>query len=135
MMAICALLALFPVFGQGPAPVPEDLGPSVIDVSAYPPEHQKTYKEIFVPFFSRFGGTARIINSPLVSAQDWKKEVDAIRRRPACCGACPVLSLREAKALWSFLVYDSAARKTGPRAQAWARQRQDLLDRYRRLHT
>lgn len=53
----------------GPAaPVlfPEDLGPAEIDVSSYPGEHQRTYREIFIPVFSFLGDAARAVNSPLI---------------------------------------------------------------------
>ncbi len=137
---------------------PEDLGSSEIDVSRYPPEYQKTYREIFLPVFTILGGPARQVNSPLiemdpategvervhhpalfsdprlaqVSRDGWRKFVTQIRTRPPCCGACPVIDLEQSKALWRFLVYDSLARKTGHHAEAWIRQRKDLLQRFRK---
>lgn len=137
---------------------PEDLGPSEIDVSGYPPEHQKAYREIFLPVFKFLEGPARVLNSPLiemdprleekerlknpelfadpllaeVSQDAWRKKVNEIRTKPPCCGACPVLSLQDARALWRFLVYDSLARKTGKNAGAWMRRRRSLLERFKR---
>ncbi|OGS04314.1 MAG: hypothetical protein A3G41_06740 [Elusimicrobia bacterium RIFCSPLOWO2_12_FULL_59_9] len=136
---------------------PADLGPVEIDVSGYPPEHQNTYREVFLKVFGFLRTTSRVINSPVVefdprleeaerrlrpeafsdprillaTRDGWKKKVEEIRRRPPCCGACPVLSLQEAKALWKFLVYDSLARKTGPRSEAWSRHRMRLIELFR----
>jgi hypothetical protein len=134
----------------------EDLGPAAIDVSSYPEEMRKTYQDIFLHLFSFFGTTARIINSPIIemdehleaqerrdnpnlfsdpdlaqiSRDGWKKSVEEIHQRPPCCGACPLLSLEDARALRRFLVYDSIQRKTGPNAKAWIEQRKDLLRRF-----
>lgn len=152
------LLAVANVVAGGKAKpsTPEDLGPSVIDVSSYPDEYQKTYREIFIKVFSFLGGTARAVNSPIIeldshleaqerrdhpelftdpklaeiSPDGWKKRVEEIYRRPACCGACPVLSRKKARALWRFMVYDSIRRKTGPQAKAWLTQRSELLKEF-----
>lgn len=137
---------------------PEDLGPGEIDVSDYPAQHQETYRTIFLSVFDFLKQTSRVVNSPLiemdpafeeserrgnpglfgvpevflVTKDGWKKYVTEIQRRPPCCGACPVLSKKEAKALWQFLVYDSIRRKTGPKAQAWAAHRKALLARFKK---
>ena len=139
---------------------PEDLGPAEIDVSGYPPEHQEAYRKIFLPVFHFFGETARIVNSPFLelnseleererqrnpelfsdpmllqpSSNVWKKRVEAIRLRPPCCGACPVLGLKEARRLWEFLVYDSLVRKAGTNASVWIQHRQGLLRRFRKVY-
>ena len=139
---------------------PEDLGPADIDVSSYPAELQAAYRDIFVPVFSFLCGTARIVNSPVieldpaaaaelrrsepglfedprvaaVSADGWKRKVKEVRDRPPCCGACPVLSSTDAKALYKFLVYDSRVRKTGARGAGWLRQRRELLERFKKEH-
>lgn len=155
-------LALKPA-AAGPKAVPpvvEDLGPSVIDVSSYPEEHRKTYQDIFVPVFGLLGGTARAVNSPIieldghreeqerrdnpelfanpdiavVSRDGWKKRVEEIYHRPACCGACPTLTREKAKALWRFLVYDSIRRKTGRQARGWSLFRGDLTRRFEAGH-
>jgi len=158
MILASAVFSLLLAPGPVCALTPEELGPDSIDVSEYPAEYRKTYEEIFIPLFRRFGGAARVVNSPVieldpasqsyeskrnpilfsdsevaqVSTDGWKKQVDAMRRRPPCCGACPVLSLQGAKDLWRFLVYDSIVRKTGPRAQNWVRQRRSLLGRFKK---
>lgn len=141
--------------GASASKVAEDAGPAAIDVSSYPPQYQKTYHEVFVPLFTIIGGTARAVNSPIieldprleereraanpglfadpaaarVSRDGWKREVNNIRTRPPCCGACPVLSLAQARELWRFLVYDSIVRKTGPNAGPWLAHRRTLLNR------
>lgn len=142
---------------KGPPKLPEDLGPAVIDVSSYPPDQQRAYREVFLrvyPFLE--GGPARALNSPLLeidpaaegverrahpeayadpsliapSRDGWRKEVLRVKLRPPCCGACPILSREDANRLWTFLVYDSIQRKTGAAAGAWFAHRRDLLRRF-----
>jgi len=140
-----------------PPEQPEDLGPAVIDVTGYPPEHQETYRKIFLPVYKFLrGGPARALNSPLieldpqgeqvlrrehpelfadprlaqVSADGWRREVTRVKNRPPCCGACPILSREDALKLWKFLAYDSLRRKTGANAASWAEQRRRLLERF-----
>ncbi|MBI2385480.1 MAG: hypothetical protein HYV14_05630 [Elusimicrobia bacterium] len=144
-----------------PAPqaskLPEDLGPATIDVSSYPPEQRRVYKEVFLRVYGFLdGGPARAINSPLLeidpageaaerrahpgeysdaslvapSRDGWRREVLRVKLRPPCCGACPVLSGEEARQLWNFLVYDSVRRKTGPAAAAWFSSRRELIRRF-----
>ena len=148
-----------PGIPSGP-PVPEDLGAATIDASSYPAEFQETYRKIFVPAFKQWGTAARAINSPIVELDEtterserlahpglfadsriaeptrngWKKYVEGLYRKPACCGACPTLTLEQARALRRFLVYDSLVRKTGPRADAWIAHRKDLITRFEKLH-
>jgi len=141
-------------------PLPEDLGPASIDVSGYPADQQKAYRDVFLPLFGQLGETARAVNSPVieldpallaversknpalfddpmvarVSSDGWKRRVHGILNKPRCCGSCPVLSAKQAKVLWRFLVYDSIARKTGGRAGAWIEHRRRLLDDFKRLY-
>lgn len=156
--ALCAaLLAAAPVL-KSPE-FPEDLGAPTIDVSGYPAEYQKTYRDVFLHVYAFIrGGPARALNSPLieldpqgeqalrrerpelfadpglarVSADAWKKEVSDAFNRPPCCGACPMLSREDAKALRRFFVYDSIVRKTGANAGSWIRERKTLLERFKR---
>ena len=138
--------------------LPEDLGPAAIDVSSYPPEHQATYRDVFVPLYGYIrGGPARALNSPVIeldAAQEaalrrdapelfsgpdlaqvgpdlWRKEVTRIKNRPRCCGACPVLSKADAVRLWKFFAYDSIRRKTGPNAKAWLQARRELIKKFK----
>lgn len=162
MKILLALTMAASAWANPPKPLtapeqPEDLGPAVIDVSAYPAEHQKTYREIFLPLYaSQRGGAARAVNSALieldpqgeqalrrehpelfgdsrlaaVAPDAWRREVLRLKNRPPCCGACPVLSKADAQALWHFLAYDSLQRKTGPAAASWAEHRRRLIERF-----
>lgn len=136
---------------------PEDLGPAVIDVSGYPARYQETYRKIFLTVYGFLpGGAARALNAPLIELDPqgeaalrrehpelfadprlatvgpdvWRREVMRVKNRPPCCGACPVLSMADAKALWKFLAYDSVRRKTGASAAAWAARRRGLIERF-----
>jgi hypothetical protein len=155
--ALLLLAALSVAAEPAPPELPEDLGPAVIDVSGYPPEHQETYRTVFLPVYGFLrGGAARALNGPLleldpqgeavlrreqpelfarpglvaVEAGAWRREVMRVKNRPPCCGACPILSMADAKRLWSFLVYDSVRRKTGANAAAWAAHRRALVERF-----
>lgn len=161
--ALALLLAATLAAGFSPktAELPEDLGPAEIDVSSYPPEHQKTYRELFLHVYGFLrGGPARALNSPVLEIDPageaalrrehpelfaepglieagpdlWRKEVMRVKNRPPCCGACPVLDMEEAKALWRFLAYDSLRRKTGANAEAWASRRRALIERFNTDH-
>ncbi len=158
-LLIAAVLAAAPAprHASKVVELPEDLGAETIDVSSYPAEYRKIYDEIFLhiyPFMR--GGTARAINSPLieldpageealrrehpelfadprvasVSPDGWRLEVTRVKNRPPCCGACPVLSRRDAVELRRFLVYDSLRRKTGANAAAWVAARRELIQRF-----
>lgn len=134
-LALTLLLAASAAAGappaKAPAEFPEDLGPAVIDVSSYPAEHRKTYKDIFLPVYGFLrGGPARALNSPLVASDEWRREVMRVKNRPPCCGACPILSMADARALWRFLAYDSQRRKAGASAAAWAEHRRRLTERF-----
>lgn len=137
---------------------PEDLGPTTIDVSSYPPEQQQAYRELFVPIMKAVKLTAHYVNSPLieldpaaaarekaahpelfsdpqvaqVSTFAWRDEMKRLRNRPRCCGFCPALTLDQARRLRNFLKYDSIARKTGSRADAWIAHRKELVARFAR---
>jgi hypothetical protein len=142
---------------KGPPERPEDIGPAVIDVSDYPPEQQRVYRDVFLPVYTILkGGPARAINSPLLeidpageqaerrahpdmyadaavvspTRDGWRQEVVRVKTRPPCCGACPVLSREDSQALWKFFVYDSIRRKTGPAAAEWAAHRRELIRRF-----
>lgn len=162
-MSLTALLLAAALAARGaetahPRPEqPADMGPAVIDVSDYPAEQQRVYRDIFLPVYAVLkGGPARAINSPLVeidpageeaerrahpavysrpgivepTRDGWRSEVVRIKTRPPCCGACPLLSKEDAQALWRFLVYDSLRRKTGPATERWAGERGQLLERF-----
>ena len=159
-LLLAASAAAAPV-KKGPPQQPEDLGPARIDVSAYPAEYRKTYDEILLPLAPFLaGGAARLLNSPLIELDAaaeadlrrrhpelfadprvavvgpdvWRREALRIKNRPPCCGACPILSLEQARALWRFLAYDSVVRKTGANAAAWAAHRRELIEKFDALN-
>jgi hypothetical protein len=142
-------------------PRPADLGPKTIDVSSYPAELQRTYRETLLPLAPFLpGGSARLLNSPLIEIDPageaalrkahpelfadprlavvgpdvWRREALRLKNRPPCCGACPILSMAQARALWKFFAYDSLRRKTGDAAPAWAARRRELIAEFDRLN-
>lgn len=159
-LALAALLpfaAAASLSSKGPPEFPEDLGPSVVDVSGYPPEQQRVYQNIFLPVYAVLrGGAARALNSPLIeidlageeaerrahpeiagdprlasyTRDGWRREVLRVKNRPPCCGSCPILARADAEALRRFFVYDSLRRKTGAAAEDWAAQRRELIRRF-----
>lgn len=168
MLRLIALTTLLPLYAEAaaapssPLEVVEDLGPAEIDVSTYPPEQQRVYRDIFLPVYGFIrGGPARVISSPLVEidaagedaerrahpaiASDprlvaytrggWRAEVLHLKNRPRCCGACPVLTRADAEALRRFLVYDSLRRKTGAAAEPWADRRRELIRRFEEIQS
>lgn len=135
-----------------------DLGSTSVDVSDYPPEHQRTYQEQFVTKCNICHSTARPLASPMLElsaaelaalpaavravAADpevlrigldvWKKYLHRMWKRPPCCDLCPVFTKAEITAIWKFLVYDSQRRKTGPALARWVGYRRGLIDEYHR---
>ncbi len=135
-----------------------DLGTTSIDVSDYPVEHQRAYREQFVPKCNICHSTARALAAPLVElapaelrafeagrpgqAADpevlragtdvWKKYLHRMWKRPPCCDVCPVFTREDITAIWKFLVYDSRRRKTGPGLAGWVAYRRGLIAEYRR---
>lgn len=156
MTPAAALLWLALPLAAGEPAQPEDLGPGVIDVSGYPPEHRRAYQEVFLPVMDRLGHPERVVNSPLVELDPaaaaaerrahpelfgdplvaaaaphaWKDWVAGLRNRPGCCYSCLNLTKANAVALWRFLAFDSVVRKTGANAEAWVRHRRGLLERF-----
>ncbi len=138
--------------------VPADLGPATIDVSSYPAEMQNIYRTNFLKNCAVCHSPARAVNSEflelpaaeasalratspalfddprvLLTGPDlWKRYIKRMKMRPPCCGVCPVMSDIEARDIWRFLVFDGRTRKTGPRAEDWARHRRALLEEFRK---
>jgi hypothetical protein len=77
-----AALAALLVAAEPPQapPDPRDFGPGAIDVSGYPPEHQKEY-EIYSVKCAKCHPLARSVNARY-SAQDWKRYMKRMIRRP-----------------------------------------------------
>lgn len=143
--------AAAPVDKAALAPFANDLGPADIDVSKYPAEHQKTYKEL-LPKCSKCHSVARVLNSQFVElsapdleaekktnpdilkdpaliqveAEIWKRYVKRMMAKPGCDIAPP-----DGKAIWQFLAYDGKKRKTGKNFAAWKAQRLKLLEQFK----
>lgn len=136
------------------SPYANDLGPEAIDVSAYPPEHQRTYKELFAQRCARCHSPARPLNSQFIEPEgkgegkaakiaEWKQsdpdlfkdkniwqiETNVWERYVKRMMAKPGCNIAppEGKAIWKFLVYDSNRRKLGANKAKWAAHRQRLL--------
>jgi len=142
-------------------PYADDGGPRTLDVSAYPPEMQKIYRELFIPKCSRCHTAARPINSSFVepsgSSEEkrtkitrWQKEQPELFKNPQIwtvderlwnqyvkrmkLKAGADLTLEDAKSIWKFLCYDSEKRKTGASAKKWAEHRRQLLADFKASH-
>lgn len=92
-------------------PYANDLGPDVIDVSAYPRDMQRAY-ELFARRCSECHTLARPINSQWATSVLWEHYVKRMWRKPGS-GINGV----EAKQIWEFLVYDSQVRKLDRRKE------------------
>jgi hypothetical protein len=120
-----------PLYAAKPPPeYANDLGPSEIDVSRYPPEMKQAYR-LFQKKCTFCHTAARAINSEFVESKQWTRYVQRMYMRPPCCDSCPLMSHDDAKAIWGFLVYDSQVRKTDAQAEAWARFRKSLLEEFK----
>ena len=87
-----------------PKTYPADKGPNFIDVTAYSPEMQETYK-LFTRKCSRCHTVARPINSTF-TPQEWRKYVHKMMRKPGS-GLTP----KTAEKIIEFLIYDAQQRK------------------------
>ena len=92
----------------------DDLGPSRIDVSSYPAEQQRNYKE-FAEHCSKCHTLARPINAPIVTRRDWERYVDRMRSRTNTKEGSEI-SKEETTRIVNFLVYDSQRRKIQQKA-------------------
>lgn len=87
-------------------PLPFDKGPSMIDISKYPRNMQDIYNNVFLKTCSKCHTIARPINAPYALAEEWKKYIKKMMKKPGS-GINP----RKAKEIYKFLVYDSKIRK------------------------
>jgi cytochrome c5 len=83
-----------------------DAGPKTIDVSKYPADQQKAYK-LFSKKCASCHTIARGVNTEMVLPAEWERYVKRMMVKPNSG-----ISSEEGKALYRFLVYDAAARKT-----------------------
>ena len=143
------------------SPYANDLGPASIDVSSYPPEHQKAYKEVLLVKCAKCHAPSRPLNSQFLEPmgkkeekqgkldawkastpdlfQDknlWQPETDIWQRyvkRMMSKPGCGI-SPEEGKAVWGFLVYDSNQRKVGAKKAEWKAHRTKLLNDFKLKH-
>ncbi len=84
--------------------LPQDKGPSKIDVSAYPPEMQKDYK-LFEGKCSKCHTIARPINTTM-TLPEWERYVKRMMHKPNSG-----ISDSQGKDIYEFLAYDQTTRK------------------------
>lgn len=97
-----------------PADLPDtlyyaDLGPDVIDVTAYPAEQQAGYV-VFKEACARCHTLARAVNSPVESRLYWRFHLDRMSLHSRFRRQAP-LSAADKKVLLDFLEYDAQVRK------------------------
>ena len=95
---------LFMVAQTSNVTLPQDKGPSKIDVSSYPPAQQKAYK-LFESKCSKCHTIARPINTTMTK-DEWERYVKRMMHKPNSG-----ISDSQGKAIFEFLVYDQATRK------------------------
>ena len=84
--------------------LPQDKGPDKIDVSAYPPEMQKSYK-VFAAKCSKCHTIARPINT-LMTRAEWERYVKRMMHKPNSG-----ISDKNGKEIFDFIIYDETERK------------------------
>lgn len=142
---------------EAAAPYANDLGPANIDVSSYPSPIRKGY-QLLLNRCARCHTPARVLNAEFVelggseksqkkNIQElknttpalfadshivkiapgiWKRYVKRMMRKPGCN-----LKPADAKAIWTFLVYDSEHRKLGASESQWRAHRKKLLEDFK----
>lgn len=84
--------------------LPQDKGPSTINVSSYPPEQQQAYK-LFVNKCSQCHTIARPINTSMTRTE-WMMYVKRMMHKPNSG-----ISNTQGKEIFEFLAYDQQMRK------------------------
>jgi hypothetical protein len=137
---------------------PSDLGPAKVDVSGYPMQMQRIYRELLPGKCMACHSLARALNSPIaeLSAEEeaaeraahpelfqegilkagpesWSIYIKRMFMRPPCCGSCGVWTREDIRQVHRFLKYDSLRRKTGAAAPAWIALRKGLLADFKKL--
>ena len=95
---------LFMVAQSGNVVLPQDKGPSTINVSSYPPEQQKAYK-LFRDKCSKCHTIARPINTTM-PIPEWEMYVKRMMHKPNSG-----ISNKQGKEIFDFLAYDQKVRK------------------------
>lgn len=97
-------LPLFLIAQSSNVTLPQDKGPTKIDVSSYPPEQQKAYK-VFADKCSKCHTIARPINTTM-SRPEWERYVKRMMHKPNSG-----ISNSQGKDIFEFLAYDQQVRK------------------------
>ncbi|MFP5277751.1 MAG: hypothetical protein ACLGPM_11580 [Acidobacteriota bacterium] len=104
---VAAVLVGAPVWiaaQSGNVTLPQDKGPSTINVSSYPPQQQKAYK-LFVNKCSKCHTIARPINTTMTKTE-WEMYVKRMMHKPNSG-----ISNNQGKEIFEFLAYDQQMRK------------------------
>jgi hypothetical protein len=105
LMAIACLSApLFLVAQSSNVTLPQDKGPSKIDVSSYPPAQQQAYK-VFENKCAKCHTIARPINTTMTKPE-WERYVKRMMHKPNSG-----ISGNQGKEIFEFLAYDQEVRK------------------------
>ncbi len=105
LMVIASLATpLFMAAQSSNVTLPQDKGPSSINVSSYPPEQQKAYK-LFVDKCAKCHTIARPINTTMTEPE-WERYVKRMMHKPNSG-----ISDKQGKEIFEFLAYDQKVRK------------------------
>ncbi len=91
-----------------------DLGPSTIDVSAYPKQQQDAYT-LFAHTCSQCHALARPINAPLIKREDWKRFISRMHMKTKVTAGTSI-SKEDAAKIADFLAFDAKIRKVDGKA-------------------
>lgn len=83
-----------------------DKGPAKIDVSKYPPEMKANYK-VFADKCAKCHTIARPINCEFALEDEWERYIKRMMNK----AGPSVISAKDGKEIFEFLVYDSKTRK------------------------
>lgn len=104
LTAVLLASPMFMVAQSSNVTLPQDKGPSTINVSSYPPEQQKAYK-LFVNKCSKCHTIARPINTTMTKPE-WERYVKRMMHKPSSG-----ISDKQGKDIFEFLAYDQQMRK------------------------
>jgi len=104
MLGLAGACGLMQAQNTSGVDLPQDKGPDKIDVAAYPPEMQKSYK-VFAAKCSKCHTIARPINT-LMTRAEWERYVKRMMHKPNSG-----ISDKNGKEIFDFIVYDETERK------------------------
>ena len=100
----CLAAPLFVTAQSSNVTLPQDKGPSAVDVSKYPAEQQKGYK-VFADKCAKCHTIARPINTVMTNAE-WERYVKRMMHKPNSG-----IGDSQGKQIFEFVVYDQVERK------------------------